>query len=68
MHALQPKHTKLKLSEIEDLCKKLNISPSQLPKVKSTDSAIPEGCERGEVIKIEREIDGKTRFYYRVVA
>jgi DNA-directed RNA polymerase subunit H (RpoH/RPB5) len=38
-----------------------------LPKIKSTDAALPEGFQRGDVIKIEREIEGKARAYYRVV-
>ncbi len=68
MHALQPKHIKLKTQEIEEICKKFNISPSQLPKIKSTDSSLPDGCERGDVIRIERDFDGKQKSYYRVVA
>ncbi len=68
MHDLQPKHIKLKPNEIEELSRKLNISPSQLPKIKSDDPALPEGCERGQVVKIVREVEGKARSYYRVVA
>ncbi|HLC54334.1 MAG TPA: DNA-directed RNA polymerase subunit RpoH/Rpb5 C-terminal domain-containing protein [Candidatus Nanoarchaeia archaeon] len=67
MHVLQPKHTKLKNEELKNLIEKYNISVSQLPKIKSTDPCLPEGCLRGEVVKIEREVEGKTRLYYRVV-
>ena len=67
MHKLQPAHTKLKTEEVEKLLKELNISLAQLPKIKITDSAIPDGSDIGDVIKIERSTDGKKAFYYRVV-
>lgn len=67
MHILQPKHTKLKPEEVEKLIGNYNISVSQLPKIKSTDPALPEGCQRGDVIKIERKSSDKTREYFRVV-
>ena len=67
MHILQPKHTKLSEKEAEALTVKLNISKSQLPKILSTDAALPEGCAVGDVIKIEREEDGKINLYFRVV-
>jgi len=54
MHILQPKHSKLSEKEIGELLEKLNISKAQLPKILSTDSGLPEGCEVGDVIKIER--------------
>tara|TARA_Y100000310_G_scaffold321343_1_gene378836 strand:- start:395 stop:598 length:204 start_codon:yes stop_codon:yes gene_type:complete len=66
MHALQPKHTKVKPEEIEKLLKKFNIALSQLPKISKKDSALPENSETGDVIKIERK--GETEeIYYRVV-
>ncbi|PIN89271.1 DNA-directed RNA polymerase subunit H [Candidatus Pacearchaeota archaeon CG10_big_fil_rev_8_21_14_0_10_34_76] len=68
MHSLQPKHSKLKPEEVEELIKELNISVGQLPKIKTTDSCLPEKCARGDVVKIERKFDEKTRFYYRVVS
>ena len=68
MHVLQPKHIKLKQEEVDKLLLKLNISLTQLPKIKITDSGLPEGSEIGDVIKIERIIDDKTIIYYRVVA
>ena len=67
MHILQPKHTKLKEKEIEELLSKLNISKSQLPKILSTDPVLPEGCEIGDVIKLDRKKDEKISPYYRVV-
>ena len=68
MHILQPKHTKLKPEEVKHLLKKYNISFSQLPKIKSTDPTVPEGCLRGEVLKIERKEEEKTVVFYRVIA
>lgn len=69
MHILQPKHSKLKPNEVQDLLKKHNISLAQLPKIKIDDPALPQGCNQGDVIKIERkEEDGAVRLYFRVVA
>lgn len=67
MHILQPKHTKLNEKETEELLVKLNISKSQLPKILLTDSALPEGSEVGDVIKIERKDEENTYIYFRVV-
>ncbi len=63
MHILQPKHIKLNEKEAEALLKKLNVSKAQLPKILSTDSALPEGCTVGDIIKIER----RSGEYHRVV-
>ena len=63
MHILQPKHTKLSEKEVTELLNKLNISKAQLPKIFSSDPALPENCQAGEVIKIERS-EGT---YFRVV-
>jgi DNA-directed RNA polymerase subunit H (RpoH/RPB5) len=67
MHILQPKHTKLNEKESEELLNKLNVSKAQLPKIISTDAALPEGCIVGEIIKIERKEEDGTAVYYRVV-
>lgn len=83
MHILQNKHSKLSEKEAEELLEKLNISRSQLPKIFLTDSALPENCEIGDIIKIERKVQNssnsysnptetktpepKVSFYYRVV-
>lgn len=67
MHILQPKHTKLKDSEVKELLSKLNITPLQLPKIKSSDPTLPAECQPGDIVKIERKSGiGKT-FYYRVI-
>ena len=63
MHILQPKHIKLSEKEADALLKKINVSKAQLPKILSTDPALPEGCNVGDIIKIER----KSGVYHRVV-
>ncbi len=67
MHILQPKHTKINEKEAEELLKKFNISKAQLPKILSSDHALPEGCVVGDVIKIQRKEDEKINIYFRVV-
>ena len=67
MHILQPKHTKLKLTEAQELLKKYNIALSQLPKIKATDPALPEGCKTGDIIKIERREEDSSHIYFRIV-
>ncbi|MEK6918561.1 MAG: DNA-directed RNA polymerase subunit RpoH/Rpb5 C-terminal domain-containing protein [Nanoarchaeota archaeon] len=67
MHALQPKHTKIKKDEVNELLEKFNVSTYQLPKISITDPGLPEGCSKGDVIKIERKFEEKTFMYYRVV-
>ena len=67
MHILQPKHTKLNEKEVDELLFRLNVSKAQLPKILSTDPALPEGCSIGEIIKIERKEGEKHEIYFRVV-
>lgn len=69
MHILQPKHSKLSKAEVEALLKRLNISLSQLPKIKKDDATLPQGYEPGDVIIIERKEKDKEAksIYYRVI-
>lgn len=67
MHLLQSKHIRLKPEEARLLLEKLNITPSQLPKIKITDPALPPGSKVGDIIKIERKVKGEIVPYYRVV-
>lgn len=68
MHILQPKHVKLTEEEAEKLLSELNISKSQIPKILSGDSGLPEECQVGDIVKIERkDEDSKLNIYYRVV-
>mgnify|MGYP001568955448 CR=1 FL=1 len=67
MHILQPKHSKLKPEEVENLLKEWNISLVQLPKIDKKDPMVSEDCKEGDVIKIDRSWGEKTAAYYRVV-
>jgi len=68
MHILQPKHTKIKPAEVEELMKKYNIALSQLPKIKLEDPALPKDCKVGDVIKIERKGENEDiEVFYRVI-
>ena len=67
MHILQSKHIKLSKKDADELLQKLNISKAQLPKILSSDPTLPEGCEVGDIIKIERKEDNKINIYFRVV-
>lgn len=67
MHILQSKHTKLSKADVEVLLKNYNLSLIQLPKIKLKDPCLPEGCEIGDVIKIERKDGEKKVEYFRVV-
>lgn len=67
MHILQSKHIKLNEKEEEKLLTELNVSKAQLPKILADDPALPESCEVGNIIKIERKEGDKIFPYYRVV-
>ena len=67
MHILQSKHTKLNEKESQDFLEKINISKAQLPKIIITDAALPEGCNIGDIIKIERKEGEEIHIYFRVV-
>jgi len=67
MHILQPKHTKLSEKDAEELLNKLNISKAQLPKILLNDAGVPEGCNIGDILKIERKEEDNTIIYYRVI-
>jgi DNA-directed RNA polymerase subunit H (RpoH/RPB5) len=67
MHALQPKHTKLKSDEVRKLLASCNISLVQLPKIRIDDPALGGNFNVGDVVKIERKIEDKIRQYFRVV-
>ena len=68
MHILHSKHTKLKREEVEKLINNLNISLIQLPKIKVIDLALPENCDVGDVVKIERKTKSGPVIFYRVIA
>jgi len=66
-HSLQPKHSTMKPKDVDELLASLNISLTQLPKIKVSDPALPDGANVGDVIKIERKDESGTHPYYRVV-
>lgn len=67
MHILQPKYLKLKQEEVAKILNSLNISSKQLPKIKLSDTSLPENANIGDVIKIERVESGNKNEYYRIV-
>jgi DNA-directed RNA polymerase subunit H (RpoH/RPB5) len=67
MHILQSKHVKLNKKEAQDLLSEMNVSKAQLPKILLDDPALPEGCEVGDIIKIERKDEDNLFLYYRVI-
>ena len=68
MHVLQPKHIILKREEAKKLLEKLNVSRSQLPKIKKNDSGLPKEAKVGDIVKIMRKNEkGEEVPYYRVV-
>lgn len=68
MHVLQPKHIILKQEEAKKLLEKLNVSKSQLPKIKKSDPALPKEAKVGDIVKIIRKNEkGEEIAYYRVV-
>lgn len=67
MHILQPKHSKLKPEEAKKILAELNMSISQLPRINLADSALPEGCKEGDLIKIERKVGEEVQIYYRII-
>ena len=67
MHILQPKHSKLKPEEAKKILSELNVAVSQLPRINITDAALPEKCNVGDIIKIERKVGDEIHVYYRIV-
>lgn len=67
MHILQPKHTRLSEKDADKLLFEMNVSRAQMPKILSSDPALPEGCNIGDMIKIERKEEGGVVVYYRIV-
>ena len=63
----QPKHLLLKKDEVEKLLKKYNISLAQLPKISKKDPCVPEDCEAGQVLRLERKTEDGVEEYFRVV-
>ena len=55
-HELVPEHTLLDdPSEVEAVLDEYNVSKTNLPKIRKSDPALPDGAETGDVVKIERD-------------
>lgn len=55
-HELVPEHVLLDdTSEIEEVLSEYNVRKTNLPKIKRTDPALPEGAEPGDVVKVIRD-------------
>jgi len=69
-HLYIPKHEILKKKEVEELLKKFNTKPSEIPLIFETDPAIVGlGVKPGDMIKVTRKSPtaGKSIFYRYVV-
>ncbi|UZE93967.1 MAG: DNA-directed RNA polymerase subunit H [Candidatus Pacearchaeota archaeon] len=67
MYVLQSKHLKLKPEEARLLLEKLNITATQLPKIKKKDPILSDDIKVGDIIKIERKTSNGKVIYYRIV-
>ena len=55
-HELVPQHIVLSKKEAEEVLKKFNIQPEQLPKILTTDPVVKAiGAKKGDIIKIIRK-------------
>ncbi|APX97300.1 MULTISPECIES: DNA-directed RNA polymerase subunit H [Natronorubrum] len=54
-HELVPEHTVLDEDVLEGVLTEYDIDRTDLPKIKRTDSALPDEAEVGDVIKIVRD-------------
>ncbi len=54
-HELVPEHIVLSKEEAEEVLKKFNIKPEQLPKILTTDPVVKAiGAKKGDIIKVIR--------------
>ena len=55
-HELVPEHVLLDdPSEVEDVLEEYNVRKTNLPKIKRTDPALPDGAAVGDVVKVIRD-------------
>jgi DNA-directed RNA polymerase subunit H len=68
-HKLVPKHNLLSPPEVEEVLKKYDVEPAQLPKIHVTDPVIKEiGGEVGDIVEIIRDSPtAKIAISYRLV-
>ncbi len=67
-HTLVPEHRVMGEEELEDLFAEYHIDRTDLPKIRVSDTALPEGAEIGDVIEITRDSrTTDTAYVYRLV-
>jgi DNA-directed RNA polymerase subunit H len=54
-HTLVPKHTVLDEAEVEDVMDEYDVKRVNLPKIRTTDPALPDEAEVGDVVEIVRD-------------
>jgi len=54
-HELVPEHSVLEDDNLEDVLQEYNIRKTDLPKIKRTDSALPDEATIGDVVEIRRD-------------
>ncbi|MFC7081491.1 DNA-directed RNA polymerase subunit H [Halorussus caseinilyticus] len=54
-HDMVPDHSVVADEELDDVMEEYDIKPTDLPKIKRTDPALPDDAEVGDVIKIVRD-------------
>ena len=67
-HKLVPDHELLDEEEVEEVLEEYDVKKVNLPKIKRTDPALPDGAEPGDVIEITRDSrTTDTAVVYRLV-
>ena len=54
-HELVPEHRILGEDELAEMLEEYDVSPTNLPKIKRTDPALPEEAEPNDVVEIARD-------------
>jgi len=67
-HDLVPDHSVVDDESLDDVMEEYGIEPTDLPKIKRTDPALPDDAEVGDVIEIVRDSrTADTATVYRLV-
>jgi DNA-directed RNA polymerase subunit H len=67
-HTLVPEHTVLDEPEIEEVMAEYDVERVDLPKIRKSDPALPDGAEVGDVVEIVRDSrTTDTAVVYRLV-
>lgn len=67
-HDLVPDHSVVDDEQLDDVMEEYGIEPTDLPKIKRTDPALPDDAEVGDVIEIVRDSrTADTATVYRLV-